>query len=443
MPLTHATSSELLPDAFASCPAHSATFTRRQTLAALGALALPGPTLLGASDAPVRSAPASPVAGGPDLGNLHPVIEALVSTPPRRSFLDSRWSSLEEWKAFARPFFLDRLAYRPEPVESGAKLVHRERRDGFTLEVVRIRATAGYDIPARVLVPDRPRDGRAVIALHCHAGRFTWGHEKLISHPNDSPELIEARNRFYGRPWAEVLARHGYVVLVSDAFYFGERRLKVEALDRERVLVPVRAEFDRVHREPVNSTAWIAAVNSMCAHYENLTAKTILAAGATWPGILVWDDIRTVDYLATRRDVNPARIGCTGLSLGALRANHLIAADSRIKVACVIGWMTSNAQQLRNHMRQHTWMGYVPGIYRELDLPDVAALHAPGALLVQQCRRDILYPVAGMESAVRQLARSYEKAGVPERFRGSFYDEPHSFRPHMQDEALAWLDRWL
>lgn len=153
--------------------------------------------------------------------------------------------------------------------------------------------------------------------------------------------------------------------------------------------------------------------------------------------------MRTVDYLASRPEVDSARIGCAGLSIGGLRAAHLIAADPRLKAACVTGWMTEFASQLRNDLRHHTWMAYIPGLYRSLDLPDAAALHAPGALLVQQCRRDFLYPLAAMESAVEKLARIYAKAGIPARFRGTFYDEPHSFKPPMQEEAFAWLDRWL
>jgi hypothetical protein len=88
-------------------------------------------------------------------------------------------------------------------------------------------------------------------------------------------------------------------------------------------------------------------------------------------------------------------------------------------------------------------MAYVPGLYSSLDLPDVAALTAPGALLVQQCSRDTLYPTAAMAKAVDKLRRIYAKAGIPERFRGTFHDEPHSFRPAMQDEAVEWLERWL
>ena len=62
---------------------------------------------------------------------------------------------------------------------------------------------------------------------------------------------------------------------------------------------------------------------------------------------------------------------------------------------------------------------------------------------MQQCRRDTLYPLAGMEAAVEKLTRIYAKAGIPERFRGSFHDVPHSFHPPMQEEAFDWLDRWL
>jgi hypothetical protein len=44
---------------------------------------------------------------------------------------------------------------------------------------------------------------------------------------------------------------------------------------------------------------------------------------------------------------------------------------------------------------------------------------------------------------VDKLARIYAKAGSQEKFRGTFYDDTHSFRPPMQEEAFDWLDRWL
>jgi hypothetical protein len=131
------------------------------------------------------------------------------------------------------------------------------------------------------------------------------------------------------------------------------------------------------------------------------------------------------------------------LSGGGIRSAHLAAADPRVKAASVTGWMTLFDEQLRNHLKNHSWTAYIPGLHSSLDLPDAASLLAPGALLVQQCRRDRLYPMSGMQGAVDKLTQIYAKAGVPEKFRGTFYDEPHSFKPNMQDETFAWFDKWL
>lgn len=422
-----------------------ARITRRQALATLGAVSLPLERLLAQTPspaAPVSTSPSSPFPA--DLPNFNPLFEWLArENAPGLSFLDARWRSLNDWKAAARSVLRDRLGYAPAALPIGADFVRREERDGFTVEVVNIHATSAYSIPARVLVP-QGRRGRlpAVLALHCHSGRYTWGHEKVLSAPDEPAVVTEFRNGTYGRPWAEALVRRGFVVIAIDAFYFGARRLRIEDIAPARVYPEVRDALQTARNATAGSPAWIAAVNRVCSFYEHHTAKAITATGATWPGMHVWDDMRSVDYLLTRADVDPARIGCIGLSGGGFRTAMAIAADPRIKAACVTGWMTEFAHQLRNHLR-HTWMIYTPGLYRALDLPDAAALHAPGALLVQQCRRDQLYPMSGMQAAVDKLTRIYAKAGLSENFRGTFYDEPHSFKPPMQDEAFDWMERWL
>jgi len=405
-------------------------------LGAAGGLALPLLPL------PPLQAQAPP---DPDLANLYEMLEAVSHEHrPRLSFLDPKWKSLEKWKQAARPALLRQLSYEPKTPPLSATVAGREEREGFIIETVRISATSAYEIPARVLLP-AGRRGRApgVLALHCHSGRYVWGHEKVLSRPGEHAALLEFRERAYGRPYAELLARRGYVVLVIDAFYFGERRLRVEAIDPATAPPDFRESLQALRSLWPDTAEWLAGVNSLCSRYEHLTAKTIFSAGATWPGMLAWDDRRSLDYLASRPEVDSRRLGCLGLSIGGLRAAHLIASDPRLKVAVVAGWMTRFRDQLRNHLRSHTWMAYIPGLYGSLDLPDAAALHAPGALLVQQCSRDALYPMAGMKGAAEQLTRIYAKAGLAQRFRATFYDVPHSFRPEMQEEAFGWLEKWI
>jgi dienelactone hydrolase len=418
--------------------------TRRQAIGALGALALPIPLR---RELPGWAASETqPTAqAGPDLGNLYGVVEWISrENAPALSFLEPRWSSLEAWKEQARPALHRHLSFDPEPAAVQSEVVAREERGSFRIETVRIRATPAYEIAAHVLVPPRRR-GRlpAVVALHCHGGQYQWGSRKLISSPDDPPVLVEYRNTLYGRPYAEELARRGFVVIVIDAFYFGARRLRAETLDPAAAPADAREHFRALESAAEGTREQIVARNRIAGAYETVVAKTLSAAGATWPGLLVWDDRRTVDYLASRPEVDPERIGCVGLSGGGLRAAHLIGADPRLRAACIVAWMTGLAELLPHHVRRHTWMAYTPGMYRSLDLPDVAALAAPGALLVQQCERDALFPMSGMQGAVDKLEKSYAKAGIPERFRGAFYDEPHSFPPHMQEEAFAWLERWL
>lgn len=380
-----------------------------------------------------------------DAGNLFDPIDWIARQNRRQlSFLSPRWESHEAWKAAARAAFHARLSCNFSVPRMTVELVSREARDGFSLETLRLRVTPAWDIPLRVLTPLR-RSGRlpCVLVMHCHGGRYVWGHQKVLSCPGDTPDLKEYRNKAYGRPYAETLARRGYVVAVADAFYFGERRLRVEDLQGVSVGEPVHTAIRRIGKYRPGTANWRLAVDGACSAYEHLIAKTIFSAGATWPGMMVWDDMRCVDYLAGRQDVDANRLGCIGLSIGGLRTAHLAAAEPRLKVACVAGWMTQFRTQLHHHLRHHTWMAYVPGLYESMDLPDAAALIAPGALLVQQCARDFLFPMAGMRGAVEQLTSIFKKAGVPERFCGAFYDEPHSFGPRMQEEAFDWIEKWI
>ena len=381
----------------------------------------------------------------PDLSNLHGLMQWISEeNEPRLSFLQDRWSSLEDWKRKARPVFKELLRYAPDPQPLSGEVQARETRDGFTVESLTISATEAYDIPAWLLIPEGA-DGPlpAVVAIHDHGGRYVWGQEKILSHPGELSAVTARREQYYERPFAEELARRGFVVLVIDGFYFGQRRLRPETMDPDTAPSNIRELLDSLQPLEVNSLEWIRVVDRICSVSETLTAKTIFAAGATWPGMLVWDDMRSVDYLLSRPEVDSERIGCVGLSIGGLRTAYLAAADPRIKVSCVVGWMTRFRDQLRNHLRNHTWMVYVPGLAGELDLPDAAALTAPGALMVQQCGRDRLYPMEGMRGSVDRLEKIYAKAGIPERFQGEFYDVPHSFTVPMQESAFDWIEKWI
>lgn len=137
------------------------------------------------------------------------------------------------------------------------------------------------------------------------------------------------------------------------------------------------------------------------------------------------------------------RVGCMGLSIGGFRAAHLAGLDSRIRAGVVVGWMTTYDSLLQQHLRNHTWMIYVPGQTQFMDLTDVAGLHAPGGLMVLNCAQDQLFPRSGMDLAVKRIEAIYAKAGVENKFVARMYDEPHRFTIAMQEDAFQWLDKQL
>jgi dienelactone hydrolase len=187
----------------------------------------------------------------------------------------------------------------------------------------------------------------------------------------------------------------------------------------------------------------IAAFHRRSSENTWLVGTGLFEAGITWAGVMFTDDVRTVDYLVTRPEVDPERIGCCGLSVGGFRSAHLAGLDPRIKAAVVVGWMSTYREMLPSHLTSIGPMKIVPGLYQHMDLPDVVSMHCPGALMIINGTQDALFPMEGVRAALDKVARVYAKAGVPERFEGVLYDGPHEFNAAMQDKAFAWLDRWL
>ena len=116
-------------------------------------------------------------------------------------------------------------------------------------------------------------------------------------------------------------------------------------------------------------------------------AKSLFCAGTTWPGVFTAEDQRALDYLCSRDDVDPARVGCGGLSGGGLRTVYLAGLDDRIRCACCVGMMTTWRDYLLNKCHTHTWMIYIPGIPLDLDYPEILGLRVPLATLVQNDER--------------------------------------------------------
>lgn len=417
-------------------------FTRRDVLRALGAS--------GAFAAGLRGLPGPPVnlgilAGrdargekweGSGLGSLYPFIKHQQQKTRRRlAYLNQLPKDLEAWKAEARARVLACLSYRPESCEPRAQVLERVDRGDYIRERVTFHTTPDIEVPAFVLIPKRTKfPAPGVVALHDHGGFYYYGKEKIVETENEHPILTQYRRDYYGgQSFPVALARRGYVVIAIDMFYFGDRRL---ILDEDL------AQGINDHSKPETQEV-IEKINGRNGGAEAYVLRDILSAGFTWAGVMIWDDLRTVDYLITRQEVDPTRLACTGLSIGGYRTNFLAGLDRRIKAACVAGWMTS-LRYLFPGQEKHTMpSSTVPGLLDDLDYPDVGSLTMPNALMVVHGWEDELFPPDGVRAAFDNLTRCYQAIGKPERFQTFTFDGPHSFPLAAQQKMMEWFDRWV
>lgn len=371
-------------------------------------------------------------------GSLQPTIEQLHAHRPldlsarrwRQAHPDAPFTA---WRDAARACLRDGLHYDPGPLDLQPEVIEVQEHAAFTRERIAFNTAPWFRVPGYFYLPrNAPRPLPALVLMHEWGGPMLFGAERVCGEPVHEV-IAEHRQRVTsGRAIADWFASHGYAVLVIDAYHFGHRAPRgVNGL-------PERydpAALDRATLEDYEAKA---------RDLLYLGVRQLNWAGTTWAGLNTADDRRSIDYLLSRPEVDPRRIGVTGLSGGGWRTNLLAALDDRVTAAVPVGWMTTgDTQACYNVAGAIGTFCLLPGVWGRLDVPDLIAMAAPAACMVVSGTQDPLFPPRGQDDAADQIADAYAWAGVPERFRSHRPDVEHCYDADIQAEALAWFDRHL
>ena len=118
-------------------------------------------------------------------------------------------------------------------------------------------------------------------------------------------------------------------------------------------------------------------------------AGAALLVGETMIAWRVWDVMRAIDYIATRRELDADRVGCTGISGGGTATLFSAALEPRIKAAMVSGYLNTFRDSIGS--LAHCIDNYVPGILNWAEMHDIAGLIAPRALFVESGEKDNIF----------------------------------------------------
>jgi dienelactone hydrolase len=155
------------------------------------------------------------------------------------------------------------------------------------------------------------------------------------------------------------------------------------------------------------------------------TAGAALLLGETMVGWRVWDVMRTIDWIATRRELDVNRVGCMGCSGGGTITTFTSALDTRIKAALVSCYLNTFRDCIMSI--SHCIDNYVPGILNWAEMYDVAGLIAPRAMFSEAGDRDNIFPVAASRASWQRVKKIYDVFGAGEKTEQEVFDGPHSF----------------
>lgn len=164
--------------------------------------------------------------------------------------------------------------------------------------------------------------------------------------------------------------------------------------------------------------------------------------GLTVAGLNAWDNMRLIDYLEARGDIAMDDLGCFGFSGGGYMTLYLAALDPRVCKAFVSGYLYGVDDSLL-HLNGNCSCNYTPGLWRLLDMGDIASLIAPRPLLVQSCEEDHLNGSRGLKNVDEQLKivrDAYKLLGRRDALRHEVCPGGHHLGVTHLVEDIEWLD---
>ncbi|KAA5541771.1 prolyl oligopeptidase family serine peptidase [Roseiconus nitratireducens] len=283
----------------------------------------------------------------------------------------------------------------PERTPLNPRVTGTVQRDTYRIENVIFDSRPGFPVTANLYIPNGSGGPMPAVVGTC--GHSTNG------------KAAEAYQSF-----AQGLARLGHVCLIYDPIGQGERLQYVD--------------------EDLASTVGIGVREHLHAGNQQFLVGEFFGM---WRA---WDGIRALDYLLTRPEVDPQRVGVTGNSGGGTMTTWLCGLESRWSVAAPSCFVTTFLRNLENELPQDTEQCPPDAFPLNLDHADFLAAMAPKPVIILAKEKDF-FDVRGSEQTYQQLKRLYRLLDAEDNVALFIGPTGHGYSQENREAMFSWFQR--
>ncbi|MCS6953334.1 MAG: acetylxylan esterase [Bryobacteraceae bacterium] len=307
-------------------------------------------------------------------------------------------ADIEARRRYVREKMMRALGGFPERTPLNARVTGVLERNDYRIEKIVFESQPGFFVTANLYVPKTGKPPYPAIL-------FPLGHEPG---GKSNPTWQQALGTF---------AKKGFVALAWDPLGQGER---VQLYDPDLGESKLRG-----------STIEHTMLGTQC-----------LLVGDNVARYMIWDGLRALDYLLSRKEVDPRRVGCTGNSGGGTHTAYLAALDDRIQAAAPSCYLTNWERLLETIGPQDAEQCLLPWLANGLDHADFVHAFAPKPYLLLAAIRDF-FSIVGTRETFHESERIYALLGAREKLALVEADDGHGYSKPRRMAAYRWFSRWL
>lgn len=307
----------------------------------------------------------------------------------------------EEWisrQKKVKDILLSTVGPFPEKTPLNAKVTGVVKKEGYKIEKIIYESMPGFYVTGCLFIPDGIKGKRPAIL-------FVSGHTQESFRYKEYQLMILN------------FVKKGFIVFGIDPVSQGER---IQIYDPEKnasVIGPTTRE------------------------HGYLGGQTLIN-GVSLARYFIWDGIRAIDYLLTRKEVDPARLGVTGQSGGGTQSSYIFAFDERIKAGAPVNYITGFRRLLESIGPQDAEQNFYHGVLNGITHADLLEVRAPNPALISAGTRDF-FSIQGARETYAEVSNAYKAFGAEENIGIVEDDFAHGYTPKLREGINSFFQKNL